>query len=122
MFTTRFGPAIVRVMNHYAMNPSAMAIAMEVLIKTAMDSVPQLRIDELAQQYCEEKHDGMAAGLVCRKCYDAMQSGRLAPEDSDQIAGIASGSGGATASVDQKLRTEVEEMTMRLLNMKDEQT
>lgn len=120
MFTTRYGPAVVRVMNYYSMNPQAMAIAMEKLIKTAMDSVPQLRIDELAQQYCDSKHDGAAAGLVCRKCYEAVQAGGLAPETSDQIAGIVSGSGGRQIPTEQTMRTEVEEMTMRLLNMKDE--
>lgn len=85
VFMTRYGEPIVRVLGTYEKGSRSLIVALETIVKTAMDQVRQDSQDELAATNCLGHHEGPAHGLVCRRCYDAVEQGKLSPEEQETV-------------------------------------
>jgi hypothetical protein len=81
VFKTRYGQAIVRILQTYAPGTPSLYVAIEALVQTAMGNVKQDARDEISNEVCQNLHDGPAKGLVCKRCFDALEMGKLPPEE-----------------------------------------
>jgi hypothetical protein len=78
---TRYRNNIARVMANYPPGSSALLIAMDALIETVITQTEGRSADQLAQASClGTLHTGAPKGVMCKACFDAMESGR-APQD-----------------------------------------
>lgn len=55
----------------YPPGSPGLLLALETLMKTALDTAKAEFDNDLAQEVCEGLHDGPAKGLKCRACYEA---------------------------------------------------
>jgi hypothetical protein len=81
VFTTRYGQAIVAVLGNYPPGSRNLVIALEAVVKTAMSKAAETSQDELAVTTCQGLHPGVGKGLVCRRCYDALEQSKTNLED-----------------------------------------
>ena len=76
-FRTRYGNAAVRVVNAYRPGSNELYYALESLIMTAMGQAQHDEQEKIAIDTCEGLHPGLAAGLICRKCFDAVEAAKM---------------------------------------------
>lgn len=76
-FRTRYGNAAVRVVNAYRPGSNELYYALESLIMTAMAQAQHDEQEKIAIDTCEGLHPGLAAGLICRKCFDAVEADKM---------------------------------------------
>lgn len=86
-FKTKYGNAIMRVMAYYPPNSQSLLVAMEAVVLTAMNKAREDSKDDLAQDVCQGLHPDAAKGLVCKRCFDVVESGKM-PQDSEDIAAV----------------------------------
>jgi len=90
---TRYRQAIARVMANYPPGSLQLVIALDIIVQTAMNNKSYAQADELAEKSClGTLHDGPAKGVICKRCYDALESGKLPPDENDE-AGAGAGLG-----------------------------
>jgi hypothetical protein len=66
----KYASGIVNILNAYQGLEQRVA-AIEILISTAEENAQIHSINDHVQAECEGLHDGPAAGIKCRKCYEA---------------------------------------------------
>ena len=82
-FSTKYGMALQKVLMAYPLGSKSLMVALEAIVNTAMERAKEDKLDETAQQFCRELHPGPARGLVCKLCFEAMESGKLPPEEAE---------------------------------------
>jgi hypothetical protein len=82
-FSTKYGMAIQKVLMHYPLGSKSLMVALEAIVNTAMERAKEERLDETAQQFCRELHEGPARGLVCKLCFEAVESGKLPSDETE---------------------------------------
>lgn len=76
-FSTPYGMAIQKVLMAYPLGSKSLMVALEAVVSTAMNRAREEKIDDTAQQYCRELHPGPAQGLVCKLCFEAVETGKI---------------------------------------------
>ena len=85
---TRYRQAIARVLGTYPYGSIQLVIAIDIIVRTAMSNAISEGRDELAEQTClGTLHGGPPKGVICRRCFDALEAGKLPPEE-EEAAGI----------------------------------
>lgn len=74
---TRYGAAVVRVLNAYKQGSFELVYALESVVLTAMEQTQSDDKDKLAMESCEGLHDGPASGLICRRCFDVVEAQKM---------------------------------------------
>lgn len=114
VFKSRYGNAIVRIFQAYAPGSPSLYVAVEALVMTAMANVKQEARDEIANDTCQNMHEGPPKGLICKRCFDALETGRLPPEDTEGAVVVpGSGHGETTSQVAE--RTAIENQVRMLI-------
>lgn len=91
-FSTKYGTAIQKVLMAYPLGSKSLMVALEAIVNTAMERAKEEKLDDTAQQYCRELHPGPAQGLVCKLCFEAVETGKIpqeieeAPESAAEVA------------------------------------
>jgi len=89
VFKTRYGAAVGKVLAAYPFGSRSLLVALEALIITAMENTKSEARNEIASDTCQGLHPGPANGLICRKCYDALEAGRVPEEQVDETPATA---------------------------------
>lgn len=76
-YATRYGAAIWRVLQNYPPGTHQLVLALETVVKTAMEKTEEQSKDDIAQTSCLGLHPGAPAGLICRKCFDSVEQGQV---------------------------------------------
>ena len=76
---TRYRSAIIRVLNNY--QGKSLVVALDHVVATAVENAKEANVNELAEQVCQNLHEDAPKGLVCKKCFDALEAGRLPPDE-----------------------------------------
>lgn len=79
-YSTKYGMPIQKVLMTYPLGSRSLMVALEAIVNTAMDRAREEKIDDTAQQYCRELHPGPAQGLVCKLCFEAIETGKMPQE------------------------------------------
>ena len=82
-YNTRYGLAIAKVLASYPLGSKSLIVALEAVVQTAMGRVKEEARDEIAQDTCLGNHLGPGKGLICRQCYDILESGRTPAEPTE---------------------------------------
>jgi len=84
---TKYLNAVVRVLNTYQFGSKSLVVALDALIGTAMENTKGENRDEIAESTClgTLHPTAPASGLICRKCFDAVESGNLPPDEDGGI-------------------------------------
>lgn len=80
-FKTRYGQAIVRVLQAYPVGTKSLIVSLEAIVQTAMDRTQTNSREQVAQDVCEGFHPGPANGLICKACYDAVVQQKMPQAD-----------------------------------------
>jgi len=87
---TRYRNNIAKVMANYPPGSTSLLIALDALLGTVIEQTKGRNETELAESTCTGTlHQGAPKGVICRKCYDAIEAGR-APQD-DPAEGLLVG-------------------------------
>lgn len=103
---------IQRVLSTYQFGSRSLIVALEALINTAMDNAEAAKKDELAELSCQGLHSGPPAGIICKRCFDAVETGQI-PEETDLELAPETPS-------EKKERSAIEDSVKHMLSMKDE--
>ena len=83
---TKYRQAIMRVLSSYPPGSIQLITAIDIVVRTAMTNATSEGRDELAEQTClGTLHPGPPKGVICRRCFDAVESGKLPEEEQEAL-------------------------------------
>jgi len=78
---TKYRNSILKVLANYPPGSASLLVAIDALLGTVIEQTKGRSETELAESTClGTLHQGAPKGVICRKCYDAVEAGR-APQD-----------------------------------------
>lgn len=106
---TRYRQAIARVISNYPPGSFQLVIALDIVVATAMSNTSYANADELAEKSClGNLHPGAPKGVICKRCFDAVEAGHLPPDEAE--AGAEAG-----PRLSSKEESGIEAEVMRML-------